>query len=311
MVVPVVVPVHPDPGAARAQQRALRDGQLIRVGHGAFVHRGDWERATAREQHLARAAAVHAVTPRAVVSHASAAIAHGLPWIQPMPERVTVIDPGRRTSQRTRFADKAAAGGRHVVAVVIGGLPVTTMIDTVVDIALRYDRGRALAVADAALRRGVQHDAITDELAARGAVRAHRRSRSVLELASGASESAGESVALLVMRDVGCPAPVQQHEFRDDRGVIGRVDFWFPHQGVVVEFDGLVKYRDAGMRNGRSVEETVIAEKIREDRLRAQQEVRRVIRPIWRDVVPGGAFPAMLAAAGLPVRRGVRTTPEW
>lgn len=113
------------------------------------------------------------------------------------------------------------------------------------------------------------------------------------------------------MRDVGCPPPTQQQLFHDASGPIGRVDFWFPDQGVVVEFDGLAKYRDPAMRRGRSADEVVVAEKIREDRLRAVPGVRHVVRPIWRDVVTGGRFPAMLADAGLPVRRGVRATPAW
>lgn len=311
MAVPEVLAVHPDPAAARMQQRAVRDGRLIRVGHGSFVRREDWERASTWEQHIARAVAVHAVAPRVVVSHASASIVHRLPWIQPAPDRVTVLDPLRSTSQRTRFADKAAGAGRLQRSVLVAGIPVTTLVDTVVDVALRYDRARALSVADAVLRRGVEPGVIHDELAARPSARAARRSRQVLELASASSESAGESVTHLVMRDVGCPAPVQQHDFRDASGAIGRVDFWFPDHGVIVEFDGLVKYRDPGLRNGRSAEDVLIDEKIREDRLRALHEVRRVVRPVWRDIVPGGRLPAMLADSGLPVRRGVRTTPSW
>ncbi|MBA8991711.1 hypothetical protein FHW23_002989 [Curtobacterium pusillum] len=311
MAVPEVIPAHPSPAAARMQQRAVRAGQLIRVGHGFFVRREDWERASACEQHIARATAAHAVAPRVLVSHASAAIVHRLPWIQPAPDRVTVLDPLRNTAQRTRFTDKAAGVGRSERFVRVAGLPVTTLVDTVVDIALRYDRARALAVADAVLRRGIEPAVIDEELTARTSARASRRARRVLELASDLSESAGESVTHLVMRDVGCPAPVQQHEFCDASGFIGRADFWFPDQGVIVEFDGLVKYRDPVLRNGRSAEDVVIAEKIREDRLRALDGVRRVVRPIWRDVVPGGGLPAMLADAGLPVRRGVRTTPSW
>jgi hypothetical protein len=311
MTVPEITPAHPDPAAARAQQRAVRNGALIRVGHGAFVTRAAWEQANRRERHVARATAAHTVAPRTVVSHASAAIVHGLPWIVPVPERVTVIDPCRHTGQRTRFTDKAAGAAQCERAVLVGELPLTSLVDTVVDVALRYDRGRALAVADAVLRRGVPRAALDAELAARGSVRAHRRARQVLELSSGASESAGESITHLAMRDVGCPDPVQQHEFRDALGLIGRVDFWFPDQGVVVEFDGLVKYRDRTMRRGRSAEDVVIAEKIREDRLRALDDVRRVVRPVWRDVTPGGRFPVMLADAGLPVRRGVRVTPAW
>lgn len=311
MTVPHVVREHPDPAAARRQQRAVAQGALVRIGYGAFAAHDEWQAATEWERHIAQTNAAHHRAPRTVVSHASAVVLHRLPWITPVPDRVTVTDPRRTTAQRTRHVDKAPGAGRRIRTTVVDGLVVTDLAETVVDVLLRYDRGRALAAADAVLRRGVERSVLHDVLAQRLPVRAHRRARQVLELASGLSESAGESIAHLVMHDVGCRPPVQQQVFHDASGPIGRVDFWLPDQGVVVEFDGLAKYRDPGLRGGRSADEVVIAEKLREDRLRALPEVRGVIRPVWRDVVPGGRFPAMLADAGVPVRRGLRVTPAW
>lgn len=289
----------------------MRSGRLVRVGHGAFVDRAAWDAATEWEQHIVGVVAALERAPRLHASHASAVVLHRLPWIKPVPVRATLTDPCRSTSQRTRFVDKVGGEGTAADLVDVEGVRVTGLIDTAVDVAGRYDRGRALAVADAVIRRGVPATALMDRFAARRPGRSHRRARQVLEMASGSSESAGESIAHLVMRDVGCPPPVQQQVFQDESGVIGRVDFWFPEHGVIVEFDGLAKYRDPSIRGGRTADEVVIAEKLREDRLRAVDGVRRVVRPIWRDVVPGGRFPAMLADAGVPVRRGVRTTPAW
>ncbi|KTR40125.1 hypothetical protein NS263_08555 [Curtobacterium oceanosedimentum] len=302
---------HPDPAAARAQERNVRSGRLVRVGHGAFVERSAWDATTEWEQHIAVVVAALERAPRLHASHASAVVLHRLPWIGPVPVRATLTDPARSTSQRTRYVDKIGGDRLEHDLVLVEGVQATGLVDTAVDVAVRYDRGRALAVADAVVRRGVPASTLLDRFVDRPRVRAHRRTRAVLELASGASESAGESVAHLVMRDVGCPPPVQQHTFHDAVGAIGRVDFWFPEHGVVVEFDGLAKYRDPALRGGRTAEEVVIAEKLREDRLRALDEVIRVVRPIWRDVLPGGRFPAMLAAAGVPVCRGVSTTPAW
>ena len=311
MTVPNVVREHPDPAAARRQQRAVERGSLVVIGYGAFAVRADWDAATEWERHIARTRAAHERAPGSVVSHASAVVLHRLPWITPVPDRVTLTDPRRTTTQRTRHADKVPGAGRRVRTAVVDDLVVTDVADTAIDVLLRYDRGRALAVADAAVRRGLERSVLHEEFGRRLPVRAHRRARQVLELTSGLSESAGESVTHLVMRDAGCPPPVQQQVFHDASGPIGRVDFWLPDQGLVVEFDGLAKYRDPDLRGGRSADEVVIAEKLREDRLRALPEVRGVIRPVWRDVVPGGRFPAMLADAGVPVRRGLRVTPEW
>ncbi len=276
-----------------------------------FVTRSEWEAATEWDRHIARASAVQLRSPRCTVSHASAVIVHRLPWILPLPERVTLLDPARTTAQRTRFADKAGGIGRRWDTIAVDGIDVTDPATTAVDVALRYDRGRALMVADAVLRRGWPKDLLTARADAREHVRASRRLREILTLASPLSESAGESITQLAMHDLGLPAPLQQHVFRDASGTIGRVDFWFPEHGVVVEFDGLAKYRDASLRNRRSAEEVVVDEKLREDRLRAVPDVRHVVRPIWRDVMPGGRFPAMLAAAGLPIARGITATLPW
>ncbi len=70
------------------------------------------------------------------------------------------------------------------------------------------------------------------------------RAERALDLADGRSGSPGRVVARVALDEVGAPTPVLQHEFRDDSGTIGFVDFWFPDQGVVLEFDGRVKYAD-------------------------------------------------------------------
>lgn len=311
MTVPSVVRAHVDPAAARGQQRAVTRGSLVVIGHGVFADRAEWDAATEWEQHTARLRAAQTRAPRTIVSHASAVVLHRLPWITPVPDRPTLTDPLRATAQRTRYVDKSPGVGRLLRTTLVDGLPVTELVTTAVDVVLRYDRGRSLAVADAVVRRGVAPADLSAAFAERGSVRAHRRARQVLGLAAGASESAGESVTLLALSDAGCGNVVQQHVFRDALGTIGRVDFWLPEHGLVVEFDGLAKYRDPVLRGGRSAEEVVVAEKIREDRLRALPEVSGVVRPVWRDVVPGGRFPSMLLDAGVPVRRGLRVVPSW
>jgi very-short-patch-repair endonuclease len=65
-----------------------------------------------------------------------------------------------------------------------------------------------------------------------------------------------------LLDDLGLPAPLLQVEIRDSLGVlVARVDFLFDQWGVIIEFDGAVKYKDGNP-------DTLIAEKVREDRLR-------------------------------------------
>lgn len=63
--------------------------------------------------------------------------------------------------------------------------------------------------------------------------------------------------------------------------LIARTDFWWPGRRVVGEFDGLGKYTRA-QPGGRSPAEVVVAEKLREDRLRDLG--LRVVRWTWADL---------------------------
>lgn len=294
----------PDPRTRRRLIDAARRGELIRLTPGRYVRRAAFESATGHERHRARIAAVMPwASPDLVVSHESAVVLHGLPWLGSLPDHVVVLDPKRQTAQRRAHLQKVAASARSVTSLRIGQFTVTPLEVTAVDIALRAPFRTTIVVLDAVLARGVQRDALLEELARRTPrPRAARRARRAIEFADGRSDSPGESVARLRWAEEGFPPPVLQQEFHDALGLIGRVDFWFEDAGVVVEFDGLVKYHDRDMRRGRTPERVVIDEKLREDRLRAKPEVRTVIRVTWHDVEPGGSGPERLVLAGVQRR---------
>ncbi len=282
------------------------------MAHGVMTPAGAFRAASEAARHRARVEAVLAVSRTGlIVSHASAVVMHDLPWFGPFPERVIVTDPSRDRAQRLRFADKVPARGRHVGTVVLDGIETTDLPTTAIDVALRSDRGHALVVLDAVLRRGVERRALVAELESRSTRRGVHRVSELLEIADGRIESAGESLTSLVMHDVGLPRPQLQHEFVEHGRVVARADFWFPEHGVVVEFDGLAKYRNELLRAGRTADEVVVAEKLREDAVRARPEVDSVVRLIWREVLPGGGAPSALRRGGLPVPQAIRTTPAW
>ncbi len=95
----------------------------------------------------------------------------------------------------------------------------------------------------------------------------------------------------------GLPTPMLQQEFRDHRGLIGIVDFWWPEFGLIGEFDGLGKYTREEMLAGRSPAEAVVAEKLREDRLRALGP--RVVRWGWETAISPPRLADTLRRAGL------------
>ena len=75
---------------------------------------------------------------------------------------------------------------------------------------------------------------------------------------------------------------IPQFEVRDG-SFTARVDLRLQDHPVVLEFDGLVKYRRAAAADGwRSGRDELVAEKVREDRLRALGF--SVIRVTWHDL---------------------------
>jgi len=301
-----------DSATARSMRRRTERGEFLRIGHGVSTPAQAFRDASEAARHRARIDAVLAASRLGlIVSHASAVVMHELPWFGPLPDRVALTDPTRDRAQRLRFSDKVPARGRDVATVLIDGVETTDLVTTAIDVALRSDRGHALVVLDAVLRRGVDRHDLLAELESRPTRRGVQRVRALLELADGRIESAGESLALLVMHDLGLPRPELQHEFSVDGRCIARVDFWFPEQGVVVEFDGLVKYRAGEVRGARTAEEVVISEKFREDAVRAVPGVRGLARLVWREVLPGGDAPSTLRRSGLPVPLASQTTPMW
>ncbi len=95
--------------------------------------------------------------------------------------------------------------------------------------------------------------------------------------------------------------PSLQHRFPRRGGGWWFVDFYWEQFNLVGEFDGLGKYRRAEWRNGRSAEQVVIDEKLREDELRALGP--RVVRWGWDIARSPRSLGALLAAAGLPTAR--------
>jgi hypothetical protein len=302
-----------DPDGRRGRQLivAARSGQVVRLAPGAYADGSEWHAADDAVHHRTL---IEAIVPmlagEPIVSHASAVVLHGLPWIGDFPERVTVTDVRRSTGQRRVHVDRVGGSGRAIRTQRIDGFEVTSLPVTAVDIALRSDRRRAIAVLDDVMRRGADRDTLLAELESRPSPRARVRARRLIEFASPLSGSVGESVSRLLFDDLGLPEPILQQRFTDRRGIIGDVDFWFPEQRVIVEFDGMVKYSDPRYRNGRSPEQVVIDEKLREDRLRAVPIRPSVARLVWREVMPGGSAPTLLRAVGLPMRSIARTVPR-
>ena len=290
------------PSVARAVQRRA-GADLVRIGRGLYVDRAQWLALDDRARHLVR---VRAVLPRlpggAVLAHESALLLHGVRLLGPAPARVVVAEPCRaRVDRRSPLVEShpMPPGALETVRLGPEDVPVLGLAGAAAATARSMPFRDTVVVLDQVLRRGVPRDEIAAALAPgsrRGAARAH----AALDFADHRSDSVGESLARFVLHESGAPRPQLQHEFRSPDGLRALVDFWFPDQGVVVEYDGAVKYRDARTRDGRSPEQVVIAEKTREDWIRALPEVRAVRRLTSHDLRSVPFVAATLRAAGVP-----------
>ena len=260
-------------------RRRLRRGQWSRLGHDAFVERGDWP---ADERPWDRARRLHLLTIRAVVdrlgdvvvSHQSAAVLHGLPiWGLDLTRVHVSRSIGRVRSSASLSVHRSPLEAAEITE--MDGIRVTTVERAIIETACCASYEVGVVLADAALR-----DRLTAPERLVAAADRHRHwpgspaARAAVRFADGLSESVGESRLRVLMDNHRLPSPRLQVEIRDEESrLIGRVDFLLG--GVlVVEFDGAQKYGDSA--------ETVIAEKWREDRLR--ERGYRVARVSWADL---------------------------
>ena len=269
-------------GSARDLRRSAQRGDLVRVATGVYIDSVEWRAmdADARYRTQVRSAALLS-SHGAQFSHDSAAALYRLPSIGGWPQllhELTVRTPGGTSRRGIR---------RHGLGLdkdptVIGEVTVTSLARTIVDLSCTTAFVRAVTMADAALQEpraaGIRAElgvpAVTQFqlLQALGSLLPYpgsARARLAIQFADGSSGSPGESFCRVQFHALGLPAPELQVEIFDEFGSIGFADFYWPHLGLVCEYDGRSKYgaRRQFQRNI-SGEQVLWQEKVREDRMR-------------------------------------------
>ncbi len=284
---PIVVDRARAPSAGytdSAVTRRLASGRWASLSYGAFSPSGDLD--PDRRWRAEVVAAAGAFGGELVLSHRHAARAHGLPRPLDGWGPLSFTRPSgsrRRDNARVLVAALPAAD-----VTVFGRMPVTSLARTVADCARSLPGRDALAIADAALRRGgVTRGEIVAVLTAQGRWPGVARARPVLDLADGRRETAFESWSAWAFDEHGVPQPIWQVEVCDEDGVaIGRVDGLWP-EGVAGEADGRATYRLAARERG-GADATALAAVLDEERLR-EMALRRtglgVVRWDPRDVL--------------------------
>ncbi|MEV6773159.1 hypothetical protein AB0N05_31445 [Nocardia sp. NPDC051030] len=289
----------------------LSDRELMHSPAFRRVRRGHYLRTevelSAEEQHavLVRAV-VEAASPESVVSHSSAAVLHGLPVLRHLLERVHLTrnrQGGGRTSRQLLLHGISITDDEIVL---LEGMRVTSVARTVIDLARSLPFEWAVMVGDAALHADlVDSAALSEQLLRAGRRTGVQRARAVLPFLDGRSESPGESWTRVLLHQLGLPSPHPQAELWTDTGNwIARVDLLLPELGIVIEFDGAIKYQ-SDLRNGRPLEQVILDEKKREDRIRALGWL--VVRITWSDLHSPDRLRTRLASAATTAARSHRT----
>lgn len=258
--------------------RELRAGSLVPVCRGVY-RRAECVKGDDDDRYLALLRATQlAARGSLAFAQLSAARIWELPIIDRWPDTVHVTDE-RQGGGRSTAGIVRHSWGVPEAPVERDGLRVTPLVQTVVDVARCAPFEVAVAMTDSALRglrspAGVwlraplPREGLTEMAARSRGLRGCARARQVVAFADPGAESAGESLSRVTIRKLGLPAPVLQHELLDRHGRI-RVDFWWPQANLVGEFDGHGKYLRNQLTRGRAVADIVLAEKRREDRIRA------------------------------------------
>ncbi len=266
--------------------RAVRKETLHRLRRGAFTDPG---RCSPEELHVERVRAVIAQSAvDQVASHISAGVIHRLPVDRRRLDKVHVIRPG--VFRTTEFRDVIKRQRPGVSSVLIDGIPVTPLTTTAVDLARLLPFADGVAAVDAARRAGAELGDLRTMVASQPGRKGNGMARRAIEFSDPRAESGGESHARVQMAAAGLPAPALQVVFVDAEGEM-RVDFAWPDHGVVVEFDGFVKYGRL-LAPGQELADVLRLEKHREARLRALGLV--VIRIVWEDILRPARLGALI-----------------
>lgn len=278
---------------AHELSRGVAAGHLVRLARGAYADAEVFRSGSDRDQHCLRALCVLANLPSGLaLSHHSAAALWDLPWLGRFPHHVHVTreTAGQFRQSATHTIHRDCAGANVCQ---LKGLNVVEPAYALLGVAAHHGFKQTVVALDAALHtKTLSPERLDHALDAEGRRSGHRALLAARQAADAASESPGESLTRLLLRDLGYPALSQVKIRANGPSFFARVDFMLTHHRVVIEFDGLVKYWDATCSANR---QALVREKARENRLRSLGF--EVVRLVWSDLHHPERVRALLEAA--------------
>lgn len=240
--------------AGRQQIHAkYASGELVRVRRGVYLPTQKHRRLTRRQREKLHIVATALTRPRCILTGKSAALIHGLATPSYTSNGITVEIGNATSTGRTergckyRNVPNDHESRAQTVQTEFGEVRASSLIDTCAEMALWHSTQAAVTAIESAFQRRPLHvgewekmvELIIERVAGRkGAAQA----RQALKLVTPFSESPRESELKVALWRAGFPVPYQQVNIYARTGeLLGRVDFMF-ECGLVVEYDGRVKY---------------------------------------------------------------------
>lgn len=301
--------LHPIGNPVRkALLRRARTGEIETPMPGLFVRAELWKSLGPVEQLKYVVRALAQWHPDWVFAGVAAACMHGL-WIEYGVVRrilhgpaITVVCTPKGTHCNSVHIERKPRA--HVRSVVVDGVRVTPLAQTVAECTAAMSFVDGTTMACCALRKGVRAELIM--ICAVENCLMNDGLRKVLQYANANAENGGEAKAFAVFIECGFVPPAQQVEFVDPQtGRRYRVGYLWrtaDDRLIVVELDGLVKYTDPAMVQGRTLGGIIDDERERTEGLQ-RAGVHAVIRIRMEDLVDRRELARKLAEAGVPMMR--------
>lgn len=221
--------------AAGISVKQLRQRDVVRLSRDTYLPR------EMADNLGARVTAVLMTAPdAAVLSHQTAASLWDLaiPMLRDDGQVHLTVSTGSAVRARSdRAIHRSPLTPEEVTA--LDGFPITTPARTWRDLAAVLERPALLAVTDQLLKEKGARDDLDRQLRLRPSGRGSARCRDVLPLGDHRAGSPLESWTRWLMYEAGLPMPDLQGEIHDAEGwFVGRADFVWWAQKVLVEFDG-------------------------------------------------------------------------
>lgn len=303
----VILSGHLDLADRKNLLRRHSRGEVVQLHRGAYVESSIWVAldADARHRALSLAVALH-FGGDPVFCQLTAAAFWRLPRIGAWPLAPHIAGAKGAASRTAAFVRHGT--GLPRVAETIDGLRVTTLAATVVDVAASVGFAHGVVIADAALRRTLQpvegvprttlvRAELEQELQRISLTHGARRACRVVQFADPRADRPGESMSRVSMLLGGVALPQVQRSLTGASGKAYTVDFFWEQFNVIGEFDGKYKYTDPAYMNGRTPQQVLYDEKLREDDLRAASH--GFTRWPWATAMSPTLLRAHLARAGV------------